>query len=71
MVILEFVYGVVPMIGTDASREHRRRAQECVEMAAKIFDPAQRLFILEMAKVWLTLAGKIEKNRQRDMAWAN
>jgi hypothetical protein len=40
-------------------------------MAAKIFDPAQRLFILEMAKVWLTLAGKIEKNRQRDMAWAN
>jgi len=55
----------------DESREHRRRAQDCVEIAAKIFDPAHRLFVLHMAKAWLNLAERTDKNRKADVTWVN
>jgi hypothetical protein len=58
------------MSETDEGREHRRRAQECVEIAAKIYDPAHRVFILGMAKTWTNLAEKAER-RATDAVWAN
>jgi hypothetical protein len=57
------------MAATDQARQHRRRAQECVDLAAKICDPAQRLLILQMARAWMYLAEKAEKDRA-DLVWA-
>jgi len=51
------------MAATDQARQHRRRAQECVDLAAKICDPAQRLLILQMARAWMYLAETAEKDR--------
>jgi hypothetical protein len=65
-----YAYGVCSMAATDQVREHRRRAQECVDIATMICDPAHRLLILEMARTWMHLAEKAEKERA-DMVWAN
>jgi len=65
-----YAYGVCSMAATDQVREHRRRAKECVDIAAKICDPTQRLLILEMARTWMHLAEKAEKERA-DKVWAN
>jgi hypothetical protein len=51
------------MNDTDEVLAHRRRAQLCIEIGAKMSDPAHRLALLEMAKAWLNLADKIENNR--------
>jgi len=68
--VYAYAYGVFPMAATDQARQHRRRAQECVDLAAKICDPAQRLLILQMARAWMYLAETAEKDRA-DMVWAN
>jgi hypothetical protein len=52
------------MNDADEVLAHRRRAQLCIEIGAKMSDPGHRLALLEMAKTWLTLADKIESNRK-------
>src|ERR1700704_6043941 len=44
----------------DEVLRHRRRAQLCIEISAKMGDPGHRLALLEMAKAWLTLAETVE-----------
>jgi hypothetical protein len=40
--------------------EYRRYAAECLEMASVIHDPTARATLLQMAQVWLRLAGQGE-----------
>ena len=40
------------------SYEYRRYAAECLEMASVIHDPKARAALLQMAQVWLRLAGQ-------------
>ena len=40
------------------SYEYRRYAAECLEMANVIHDPKARAALLQMAQVWLRLAGQ-------------
>ena len=47
----------------DGVLRHRRRAQLCIEISAKMSDPGHRLALLEMAKAWLALADTIESKR--------
>ena len=47
----------------DEVLRHRRRAQLCIEISAKMSDAGHRVALLEMAKAWLTLADTIESKR--------
>jgi hypothetical protein len=47
----------------DEVLRHRRRAQLCIEISAKMSDAGHRVALLEMAKEWLTLADTIESKR--------
>jgi hypothetical protein len=49
------------MPGTDDANEYRRCAQECVEMANAMDNPAHRLVLLQMAQVWMRLAENADK----------
>jgi hypothetical protein len=40
------------------SDEYRRYAAECLEMASVVHDPKARATLLQMAQVWLRLAGQ-------------
>jgi hypothetical protein len=40
------------------SDEYRRYAAECMEMASVFHDPKARATLLQMAQVWLRLAGQ-------------
>jgi hypothetical protein len=40
------------------SDEYRRYAAECLEMASVVHDPKARAALLQMAQVWLRLAGQ-------------
>ena len=42
------------------SDEYRRYAAECLEMASVVHDPKTRATLLQMAQVWLRLAGQRE-----------
>ena len=42
------------------SDEYRRYAAECMEMASVFLDPTARATLLQMAQVWLRLAGQGE-----------
>jgi hypothetical protein len=42
------------------SDEYRRYAAECLEVASVIHDPTARATLLQMAQVWLRLAGQGE-----------
>jgi hypothetical protein len=49
------------MTESDDAKEYRRCALDCAEMAKTIENPAHRLALLEMARVWMRLAEKSEK----------
>jgi len=40
------------------SDQYRRFAAECLEMASAVHDPKARAALLQMAQVWLRLAGQ-------------
>jgi hypothetical protein len=40
--------------------EYRRYAAECMEMASTLRDPKARATLLQMAQVWLRLAGQAD-----------
>jgi hypothetical protein len=40
--------------------KYRRYAAECLEMASVVHDPTARATLLQMAQVWLRLAGQGE-----------
>lgn len=51
------------------SDEYRRYAAECLEMASAVHDPKTRATLLQMAQVWLRLAGQGElKNAEEKSA---
>lgn len=47
------------------SDEYRRYAAECLEMASAVHDPKTRATLLQMAQVWLRLAGQGSSKTQR------
>ena len=46
------------MAGSDNPQEYRRCAEECVDIANSLSNPAQRVTLLEMARAWLALADR-------------
>jgi hypothetical protein len=48
------------------SDEYRRYAAECLEMASAIHDPKARAALLQMAQVWLRLAGQRGHHRAEE-----
>ena len=48
---------------------YRRRAAQCLSVAAKVTDPESRRVLIEMAGAWVRLAEQAEKNSQVDLVY--
>jgi hypothetical protein len=49
--------------------EYRRNAVDCVHLAEKTTDLAQKPFLLMMARAWHNLAAQAEQNSKADLVY--
>jgi hypothetical protein len=51
------------------SEEYRRNAVSCLQLVDKTDDPAERAYLLEMARAWHNLAEQVERNNATDIVY--
>jgi hypothetical protein len=49
--------------------EYRRNAASCLQLVDKTGDPAERTFLLDMARAWHNLANQAERNSRTDLVY--
>ena len=49
------------------SEDYRRNAVSCLQLVDKTDDPAERAYLLEMARAWRNLADQAERNSTADL----
>jgi hypothetical protein len=51
------------------SEDYRRNAVSCLQLVDKTNDPAERAYLLEMARAWHNLADQSERNSAADLVY--
>jgi hypothetical protein len=51
------------------SEDYRRNAVSCLQLVDKTDDPAERAYLLEMARAWRNLADQAERNSAVDLVY--
>ena len=51
------------------SEDYRRNAVSCLQLVDKTDDPAERAYLLEMARAWHNLAEQVERNNASDLVY--
>lgn len=51
------------------SEDYRRNAASCLQLVDKTDDPAERAYLLEMARAWHNLADQVERNAATDLVY--
>jgi hypothetical protein len=51
------------------SEDYRRNAVSCLQLVDKTNDPAERAYLLEMARAWHNLAEQVERNSAADLVY--
>lgn len=49
--------------------EYRRNAASCLQLVDKTRDPAERTFLLDMARAWHNLANQADRNSKTDIVY--
>ena len=49
--------------------EYRRNAASCLQLVDKASDPAERTFLLDMARAWHNLANQADRNSRNDIVY--
>lgn len=49
------------------SEDYRRNAVSCLQLVEKTDDPAEKAYLLEMARAWHNLAEQVERNNAADL----
>jgi len=49
--------------------EYRRNAASCLQLVDKTSDPAEKAFLLDMARAWHNLADQAERNSRSDLVY--
>ena len=49
------------------SEDYRRNAVSCLQLVDKTNDPAEKAYLLEMARAWRNLADQAERNSAVDL----
>lgn len=48
---------------------YRRNAASCLQLVDKASDPAERAFLLDMARAWHNLANQADRNSRTDLVY--
>jgi hypothetical protein len=51
------------------SEDYRRNAVSCLQLVEKTDDPAEKAYLLEMARAWHNLAEQVERNNASDLVY--
>ena len=51
------------------SEDYRRNAVSCLQLVDKTDDPAEKAYLLEMARAWHNLAEQVERNSAADLVY--
>jgi hypothetical protein len=51
------------------SEDYRRNAVSCLQLVEKTNDPAEKAYLLEMARAWRNLADQAERNSAADLVY--
>jgi hypothetical protein len=51
------------------SEDYRRNAVSCLQLVDKTNDPAEKAYLLEMARAWRNLADQAERNSAVDLVY--
>jgi hypothetical protein len=51
------------------SEDYRRNAASCLQLIEKANDPAERAYLLDMARAWHNLAEQVERNNASDLVY--
>jgi hypothetical protein len=51
------------------SEDYRRNAASCLQLVDKTDDPAERAYLLDMARAWHNLAEQVERNNAMDLVY--
>jgi hypothetical protein len=51
------------------SEDYRRNAVSCLQLVDKTDDPAEKAYLLEMARAWHNLAEQVERNNAADLVY--
>jgi hypothetical protein len=51
------------------SEDYRRNAVSCLQLVDKTNDPAEKAYLLEMARAWRNLADQAERNSTVDLVY--
>jgi hypothetical protein len=51
------------------SQDYRRNAVSCLQLVDKTNDPAEKAYLLEMARAWHNLAEQVERNNASDLVY--
>ena len=51
------------------SEDYRRNAVSCLQLVDKTNDPAEKAYLLEMARAWHNLAEQVERNNAADLVY--
>ena len=51
------------------SEDYRRNAVSCLRLVDKTDDPAEKAYLLEMARAWHNLAEQVERNAAADLVY--
>ena len=51
------------------SEDYRRNAASCLQLVDKTNDPAERAYLLEMARAWHNRAEQVERNNASDLVY--
>lgn len=49
--------------------EYRRNAANCLQLVDKANDPAEKTFLLDMARAWHNLADQADRNSKTDIVY--
>ena len=53
----------------DRSEEYRRMAASCLRLAGRVKDTAEKMTLIEMARVWHDQISKLETERQAHIVY--
>jgi hypothetical protein len=51
------------------SEDYRRNAASCLQLVDKADDPAEKAYLLDMARAWHNLAEQVERNSATELVY--